>query len=797
MCSSRFFILLLSLLAFSSLYAMERDPKKQKIAHGQVILISKDQATLTVDEKEAKLSEYIKEGLKKSSIILLPVDQEVLSVVVNVLKALKKIHDNGITSANPDEYNKALSIHLLPLLKKMPFEKVAKIVNASYLIGIAPLSFFIKSTIVKLIHETTDITKLQQFMEKLTLLDLKVEESIKNDFLINEAKKVVGQSCQEAKATAALIEHLEKMNMPQLTLLIKLNQLNPLRTIGLPYYKHIVESFGELKELFDSYFDAVILKNRISVKVESVPAMLKKIQRQRVNALTGNVILESSDGQKFNVACSAAQQSNTLNSLIEDVVGEQLQSIPLANINGKALALIVESLQKISDIAAVPNYGQAVAQALDPLFVGLLNTDVIELLRGANYLEVKALLDYMIALCIAQLQHSTDIDSLACFIQALINEEIIPKELQNLLLDSLKENNQGMLDALMAKPIKIITLEEEIPVISIVVGPDDKYALIGSHSATYLCDLATGKTIKKLYELDNPREIAFSPDGKKALTSSSYRSTRPHFFLWDLTQDGYELRPYMIFMGFEGSWGGASIRFSSDGKSALWISGDSIRTLDLALGKVSNIIRLCPKDEGLLATSYDGKYCLAFNSLSSRETIGLWNCHTGELLKELTLPCYARKYALSADGKKFLVDTPKSQLIVELRDLETGATIKALEGHTNDVQTMTFSSDDRYALTAGKDTTARLWDLKSGKTVQVLKGHTNWIRSIALSSDCKQALTGCTKGKVCLWNLVSVMDGLSLAQLIAVRLGQQVDKNKLMNHSYFGSVCKSLPPGLI
>ncbi len=780
-------------------FGMKRDvdnqqiAKKLKIAHEQVILISTDQGALTVDEKEAELSGYISDQLKKSRIILLPVDQEVLSVVVNALKALKNIKDKGITSANLIEYNKALNFHLFPLLK-IPFEKVAKVLNASDSLGIAPLCSFIKLTIVKLLTETTDIAKLQQFMEKLMLLDGKLQESIKNDFLIDQATKVVKDLCEKAKESSALSDHLKHMTFAQLILLIKLDQLNPLRIIDLPCYKNAIENFGEIKCLFDSYFNTVA-KNRVTVKAGDMPDLLKKIEHQPIEAVTGNAVLQSKDGQQFSIACTAAQQSNTLKDLIQDsktyrAPTEPLQPIPFLNINGKTLSVIVESLQKIAAIAVRENYGQAVAQALDPLFLGLSAAEVIELLKVVNYLDVKVLFDYMIALCSAQLQHSRDIDFLGEFTQALIDEKNVPKELQNVLLKILKENSRSLFEKICAQPVKI--LDNLLPInYRIALSPDGLFALTASFkglTATIrVWDLTNDKS--RMIKVNKTYEVALSPDCKKALTLTKLENT--HFIiLWDLTSQ-VPVKKF-IDAGISSVRERVSITFCSDGKSALFMSKNRILRLDLEPFRISDKKEI-NSDELCRVISYGGKYAL---TLTRANTAFLWDCQAGKVIKKLTLPFFtSRTAALSSNGKKALLAQTQTNLGIGLWCLESGKSIKTLNGRGNGV--MNFSGDGKFALTV-EETNAQVWDIDTGQLVQsLIKGHAAVIDSIAFRADAKQVLTGCRAGRLCLWNLVLMMDGLSLAQLIVVRLGQQVDKNKLMSHSYFGTVCKSLPPGLI
>ncbi len=57
---------------------------------------------------------------------------------------------------------------------------------------------------------------------------------------------------------------------------------------------------------------------------------------------------------------------------------------------------------------------------------------------------------------------------------------------------------------------------------------------------------------------------------------------------------------------------------------------------------------------------------------------------------------------------------------IELWDLQSGTQLKILEGHTNPVASVAFSSDCRFAVSASNDKTVRLWNIESGQCVRVL-----------------------------------------------------------------------------
>ncbi len=105
-----------------------------------------------------------------------------------------------------------------------------------------------------------------------------------------------------------------------------------------------------------------------------------------------------------------------------------------------------------------------------------------------------------------------------------------------------------------------------------------------------------------------------------------------------------------------------------------------------------------------------------------------------------------------------------------LVEVQTGETVRALEGHSDTVNSVAFSPDGLRALSGSKDNTLRLWNLDYGHPVCVLKGHFAEVYSVAFSPDGRRALSGSKDNTVRLWNLstgraVCVLKGHSYSVL--------------------------------
>jgi len=77
------------------------------------------------------------------------------------------------------------------------------------------------------------------------------------------------------------------------------------------------------------------------------------------------------------------------------------------------------------------------------------------------------------------------------------------------------------------------------------------------------------------------------------------------------------------------------------------------------------------------------------------------------------------------------------------------AELKVQLGHSNQVNSVAFSSDGRWALTGSADNTARLWDIASGREIR--RFESNWVNSAAFSPDGHSVITGSHDGIARLW----------------------------------------------
>ena len=139
-------------------------------------------------------------------------------------------------------------------------------------------------------------------------------------------------------------------------------------------------------------------------------------------------------------------------------------------------------------------------------------------------------------------------------------------------------------------------------------------------------------------------------------------------------------------------------------------------------------------------------------SASGDGTLRLWDLESGQTLRTLEgHAIWVEAVAVTSDGRRTVSTSEDGTL--HLWDMEGSQILRTLEGHTNGVRALAVTGDGRRAVSASEDGTLRLWDLESGQTLRVFEGHPGAVRAVAVTPDGRRVVSASDDGTLRLWDL--------------------------------------------
>ena len=242
-----------------------------------------------------------------------------------------------------------------------------------------------------------------------------------------------------------------------------------------------------------------------------------------------------------------------------------------------------------------------------------------------------------------------------------------------------------------------------------------------------------------------------SPDGSRVASGAGplYYPTSPEAIaaldttarIWD-ADTGAEIRQLRGHVDVVDS-----VKFSADGRelfSAAW--DGAIRRWDAETGELLQIYVHLPPDFDEIAS--DAEQLDPYSVVEAEGTLPRGQRRIKEVFMIDLLPNGEQFVSASASGT------------INLWDIESGAVVRAFEGHSAQVNGLHISADGKWLASAagsfgGEDMTVRLWDIESGEQLSVFEGHTALVNNARISPDLSYIISTSWDDSVRMWDIES------------------------------------------
>jgi WD40 repeat protein len=227
-------------------------------------------------------------------------------------------------------------------------------------------------------------------------------------------------------------------------------------------------------------------------------------------------------------------------------------------------------------------------------------------------------------------------------------------------------------------------------------------------------------------------DAEFGPDGTTVLTAGEDGTAQ----VWEAASG----RNIARLEGHEGPIWSAS--FSPGGERVVTAGEDATaRIWSVATGE--ELVVLKGHERAVTSADFepDGRTVV---TSGLDETLRLWNASNGTQRRILARGAGGvGGISISSDGR--LVAAPAGQE-TRIIEMDTGANIALLRGHSGLVTSASFSPEGKTIITASLDRTARIWEIARGTEVDTLRGHAGGLNAALFSPDGSHIATAAQDG---------------------------------------------------
>jgi WD40 repeat protein/class 3 adenylate cyclase len=335
-------------------------------------------------------------------------------------------------------------------------------------------------------------------------------------------------------------------------------------------------------------------------------------------------------------------------------------------------------------------------------------------------------------------------------VQSELNLEVDPERSILLALAGLDvvythEAENALHKAVQSSRVRMTLTGHTAEVNDVVFSPDGKRLASSSEDGVRVWDPTTGQQLLFLGDRPNASDVAFSPDGSR-LAFATFDPSGPNWFVVTIRDINTGRELLTLKINGADFW---MMNFSPDG--SLWVGENGkIEFFDAtsgqplpALTSPDWIIQGHPLIVADVAFSADGKrLAIALTSQGSEYNSGMGRVEIWDMASRQRLLTLPENFDIYPDHPGVIAFSPDGTALATQRspdglpaiwDAATGQKLFEL-GST--VNSLTYSPDGKYILTASTGGKAQMWEATTGKLLLSLRGHQGGIGKVSVSPGC-------------------------------------------------------------
>jgi WD40 repeat protein/serine/threonine protein kinase len=262
---------------------------------------------------------------------------------------------------------------------------------------------------------------------------------------------------------------------------------------------------------------------------------------------------------------------------------------------------------------------------------------------------------------------------------------------------------------------------------SLRLSPDGRHVLTASERTVRLCEAGTGRCVRTLHgHTSAVKSVALSADTRYALSGGLDHTVR----LWDL-ETGRCLRTWTLT---DSRHGPGCVALSGDARHALAMGGPGDHVTAFWRVQPRRPAPYQPCRPRAHAELDEDRIRVASLLKTGEEALA-----AGRVADAYTLLRQARDVPSYERAPETLAAWNRLGARAQRTGLRGAWPVRAFEGHTGEVTSASMTPDGRFALSVGRDATARLWDVATGRC---LRTHPipSGIEKVLLGADGRLAL---------------------------------------------------------